>query len=108
MVCTTAWWECKSLAAISFINADSQVFRTWAMAAAMGPLIGGALSSEGQWRWLFCKYSLGLLDTPRLIFKLLDLNIPLVALAAGLVVSCLQLRTPAGTFKEKVGRMDWM
>ncbi|KAJ3557850.1 hypothetical protein NM688_g1248 [Phlebia brevispora] len=62
---------------------------TWACAAAMGPLVGGALSSEGQWRWLFY------------------LNLPICGLAAILVVLFLRLRTPSGSFRSKIARIDW-
>lgn len=29
--------------------------RTYAIAAAIGPLVGGGLAEAGQWRWLFCE-----------------------------------------------------
>ncbi|THG95550.1 hypothetical protein EW026_g6125 [Hermanssonia centrifuga] len=29
---------------------------TWACAASIGPVVGGALAQAGQWRWLFCSY----------------------------------------------------
>lgn len=28
--------------------------RTWGVASAMGPVVGGSLAQRGQWRWLFC------------------------------------------------------
>lgn len=28
--------------------------RTWSIACSIGPVVGGALASAGQWRWLFC------------------------------------------------------
>jgi len=27
---------------------------TWCLAAAIGPVVGGSLAAQGQWRWLFC------------------------------------------------------
>jgi hypothetical protein len=36
-----------------------------------------------------------------------DLNIPLCGLAAFLVLICLDLRIPEGTFWEKLNRVDW-
>jgi len=29
--------------------------RTWSVAAAIGPVVGGSLANIGQWRWLFCE-----------------------------------------------------
>jgi hypothetical protein len=37
-----------------------------------------------------------------------DLNIFTSTFAAVLVISFLQLKTPTGTVREKLGRMDWM
>ncbi|EIM89050.1 MFS general substrate transporter [Stereum hirsutum FP-91666 SS1] len=62
----------------------------WAVASTVGPVTGGALSSNGQWRWIFY------------------LNIPITGLAATLVVLFLKLKTPEGTFKEKISRLDWI
>lgn len=30
------------------------LYRTWAIATGIGPLVGGGLAQIGQWRWLFC------------------------------------------------------
>jgi MFS family permease len=27
----------------------------WALASLLGPVVGGALATAGQWRWLFCR-----------------------------------------------------
>ena len=83
-------------------------FRTWGIAAAIGPLIGGALAKQGQWRWLFCSYSWLLCSLVTNISRPVDLNLPISGVSAALVLIFLKLRTPAGTFKEKFGRMDWM
>ncbi|KAF4564077.1 hypothetical protein EYR36_003328 [Pleurotus pulmonarius] len=64
--------------------------RAWAIAAGTGPVIGGSLAQHGQWRWLFY------------------LNLPVCGLAAAFVIAFLRLRTPSGTFREKIGRMDWI
>ncbi|KIP07377.1 hypothetical protein PHLGIDRAFT_105716 [Phlebiopsis gigantea 11061_1 CR5-6] len=63
---------------------------TWGFAAATGPIVGGALADQGQWRWFFY------------------LNIPLTGLAAILVVLFLNLKKPSGSLRGKLGRMDWV
>lgn len=68
----------------------TQILRVWALAAALGPLIGGALTLHGQWRWLFY------------------LNLPVCGVAFVLVLVLLDLPTPPGSFREKLKRMDWM
>lgn len=62
----------------------------WSVASGVGPIIGGALAQAGQWRWLFY------------------LNIPICAIAAALFVTFLKVRTPQGTLKEKLRRIDWL
>ncbi|KAH8102918.1 Mfs1.2 [Cristinia sonorae] len=62
---------------------------TWALASAIAPLVGGALSTNGHWRWFFY------------------LNLPICGIAIVLAILFLRLPTPPGTFKEKLGRMDW-
>lgn len=37
-----------------------------------------------------------------------DLNLPITGFAAVLVVVFMKLRTPTGTLREKLARMDWM
>ncbi|GJE88951.1 MFS general substrate transporter [Phanerochaete sordida] len=63
---------------------------TWAVAAGMGPIVGGALAEHGQWRWLFY------------------LNLPLTGVAMVLVVLFLNVKTPRGSFTAKMRRMDWI
>ncbi|GJE91675.1 MFS general substrate transporter [Phanerochaete sordida] len=62
----------------------------WAIACSLGPVIGGSLTERGQWRWLFY------------------LNLPIGGFAAALVVLFLRLKTPPGSVREKLGRMDWI
>ncbi|KAJ7931029.1 iron permease [Mycena leptocephala] len=61
-----------------------------AIACPLGPVLGGILADHGAWRWLFY------------------LNIFTSTFAAVLVISFLQLKTPTGTVREKLGRMDWI
>ncbi|KAL0946522.1 hypothetical protein HGRIS_012733 [Hohenbuehelia grisea] len=63
---------------------------SWSVASGIGPVIGGSLAQSGSWRWLFY------------------LNIPICGLAMLLVFLFLRLRTPEGTLKEKLGRLDWI
>lgn len=62
----------------------------WALAAALGPLIGGAFTKGGQWRWLFY------------------MNLPICGVAFALVLLLLKLPTPPGNLRDKLKRMDWM
>ncbi|KAI0677757.1 MFS general substrate transporter [Trametes maxima] len=62
----------------------------WCIAGVVGPVVGGALAAEGQWRWLFY------------------LNLPVCGLAALSVLFFMRLPTPPGSFKEKVARLDWI
>ncbi|KAG9043887.1 hypothetical protein FS837_009033 [Tulasnella sp. UAMH 9824] len=61
----------------------------WAIAAAIGPPIGGAIS-ESNWRWLFY------------------MNIPLTAIAIVFVWFFLRLKTPQDDFRTKMKKMDWI
>ncbi|KAK7438751.1 hypothetical protein VKT23_017881 [Stygiomarasmius scandens] len=63
---------------------------TWSIANFVGPIIGGALASSGQWRWLFY------------------LNLPIAGFASVFTLIFMNLPTPPGTFTEKVARLDWV
>lgn len=41
-------------------------------------------------------------------YRGIDLNLPLTGLAAVMVVLTLKLKTPGGSFRAKILRMDWM
>ncbi|KAK0472778.1 MFS general substrate transporter [Armillaria novae-zelandiae] len=62
---------------------------TWCLASAIGPIVGGALSETGQWRWVFY------------------LNLPIALVAGALVLMCLHLKTPGRTWAEIMDLMDW-
>ncbi|KAJ7712048.1 iron permease [Mycena metata] len=62
----------------------------WALACAIGPPIGGALSTAGSWRWLFF------------------LNIPLCGLAFLLVTLFLKVQAPEGELWTMVSTIDWI
>ncbi|KAH9936927.1 iron permease [Amylocystis lapponica] len=62
----------------------------WSVGSGIGPIVGGALAQNGQWRWLFY------------------LNIPICGVAAFLIVLFLRVRTPPGTLVEKFKRIDWI
>ncbi|KIM79120.1 hypothetical protein PILCRDRAFT_823692 [Piloderma croceum F 1598] len=61
----------------------------WALASASGPLIGGAFAAS-NYRWLFY------------------MNLPLTAIVIVIVALFMNLKTPPGTVREKLGRMDWV
>ena len=54
----------------------------------IGPPIGGGLASK-NYRWLFY------------------LNLPLTGIVFAVVALFMNLKVPAGTIREKLGRMDW-
>ncbi|GAA99522.1 hypothetical protein E5Q_06223 [Mixia osmundae IAM 14324] len=60
----------------------------WALASVISPVIAGSLA-ERNWRWIFY------------------MNIPICGFAALLVICFMNLRRPAGTFREKLSRVDW-
>ncbi|KAJ6620262.1 major facilitator superfamily domain-containing protein [Mycena sp. CBHHK59/15] len=62
---------------------------TWAAFAAVGPVVGGALTNAGQWRWLFY------------------LNLPVCGLAFALVYTLVDFDAPTGLFKDRVRLLDW-
>ncbi|KAF7306029.1 MFS domain-containing protein [Mycena chlorophos] len=64
----------------------------WALASLVGPAIGGALASTGTktWRWLFY------------------LNLPICGLSALIVIFYLSVRTPEGTIRSKLAKIDWI
>ncbi|KAJ7629491.1 iron permease [Mycena polygramma] len=75
---------------ISMQALNGMIDRAYALGVGIGPIVGGGLTSIGQWRWLFY------------------LNIPICGLAAILVILFLRLRTPPGTLREKFARVDYL
>ncbi|KAL7279432.1 hypothetical protein ACG7TL_007274 [Trametes sanguinea] len=69
---------------------QGMIVLSWALAAALGPIVGGSLAQRASWRWLFY------------------INLPLGGIAFVLVAIFLRVRTPPGSFKEKLGRVDWI
>lgn len=62
----------------------------WALASAIGPPIGGALSSHNHWRLIFY------------------LNIPLSCLSIVFIALFLVNRAPKASLREKLAKMDWI
>ncbi|KAI0327038.1 iron permease [Cubamyces sp. BRFM 1775] len=62
----------------------------WAFAGAIGPAIGGSFAEDASWRWLFY------------------LNLPLSGISFVLVAVFLRVRTPEGSMREKLRRVDWL
>ncbi|KAI1206936.1 MFS general substrate transporter [Annulohypoxylon truncatum] len=61
----------------------------WAVAAAAGPLVGGALTQLASWRWCFW------------------INLPVCALAFVLLLFLLDVHNPRTKLREGVGAIDW-
>jgi len=61
---------------------------TWALASAVGPPLGGAFAKT-NYRWLFY------------------MNLPLTAIVIAIVGLFMNLKTPPGTIRDKLQRMDW-
>ncbi|KAJ7437589.1 iron permease [Mycena galericulata] len=63
---------------------------SYTVANGIGPVVGGSLAQEGQWRWIFY------------------LNIPICGVTGMLVLLFLNLRTPPGAFSEKIKKIDFI
>jgi hypothetical protein len=62
----------------------------WALAAAIGPIIGGAFTSQVSWRWCFY------------------VNLPICGLAFAILVFVLKLHNPRTPLKEGLAAVDWL
>jgi hypothetical protein len=62
----------------------------WAVGSVGGPLVGGALSQNGAWRWIFY------------------INLPIIGVGAILITLFLKLNFLVGSFGEKLRRFDWI
>ncbi|KAJ7312393.1 iron permease [Mycena albidolilacea] len=61
---------------------------SYTIANGIGPVVGGSLAQNGQWRWIFY------------------LNIPICGFTLALVVLFLNLRAPSGSFATKLKKID--
>ncbi|KAJ6567332.1 Mfs1.2 [Mycena vulgaris] len=61
----------------------------WCFSGGIGPVVGGALAQQGQWRWIFY------------------MNIPIAAFSFFMTLFTLRLPIPPGTMKEKLMKIDW-
>ncbi|KAJ7822176.1 Mfs1.2 [Mycena olivaceomarginata] len=61
----------------------------WCFSGGIGPVVGGALAQQGQWRWIFY------------------MNIPIAAFAFLMTLFTLRLPIPPGTMTEKLMKIDW-
>lgn len=75
--------------AISAFAVANVALRVWALAFAVGPIIGGAMAEAGAWRWIFF------------------LNLPICAMSATTVFFFLKVKTPTESFRHGIMRMDW-
>ncbi|KAL5534885.1 hypothetical protein ACEPAF_2975 [Sanghuangporus sanghuang] len=60
----------------------------YAFGSSSSPAIAGAFAQNGQWRWFFY------------------MNLPICGVTAFLVLTCLDLKVPRGTFKKKLLKLD--
>ncbi|KAK0102118.1 hypothetical protein ONS96_006082 [Cadophora gregata f. sp. sojae] len=63
---------------------------TWAFASAIGPLLGGVLTTKLSWKWCFY------------------INLPPTALSGLIVLFKLHVHTPKTQFREGIKRIDWV
>ncbi|KAG4435697.1 hypothetical protein IFR05_008832 [Cadophora sp. M221] len=63
---------------------------TWAFASAIGPLLGGVLTTKASWKWCFY------------------INLPPTAISGIIVLFKLQVHTPKTKFREGIKRIDWV
>ncbi|KAJ1958154.1 hypothetical protein EC988_000462 [Linderina pennispora] len=63
---------------------------TWAIASAIGPVMGGGIVEHASWRIVFW------------------INIPICVVCFMLVTWAIKLPTPHGTFSEKIRRVDFI
>ncbi|KAJ9070870.1 hypothetical protein DSO57_1002930 [Entomophthora muscae] len=62
----------------------------FAVSSVVGPLLGGVLTDKVSWRWAFY------------------INLPICVVAIGVIYFFLELPTPSGNIRTKLGRIDYL
>ncbi|KAJ7828266.1 iron permease [Mycena olivaceomarginata] len=76
---------------------------SYTIANGIGPVVGGSLAQNGQWRWIFCEYYTGFWNAHQSLHRS---KYPDMRVHPGARVLFLNLRAPSGSFATKLKKID--